>query len=311
MAQRLTSADVQIGYIPEATENVTPATPAFSLMRVTSENLKGSRELKQSTELTRNRNISDLVIASAQAEGSVAFEFIDGAFDDLMAIALWNDWSANVLVNGTVPKPHSIEVLYNATLLAEDVYKRMTGGYISQLSLEAKAGEILIGSMEFMGRGLTYGAAAIVGSTYVAAPTDAPMSATEFGSLIIGALSIDCISSLSVSINNNLRTQRCLGTVNPTGIGPGTFEVTGEIELFLTVDQLPMIQAFENNTPLALSWIFGTTTLKRTQFSLPRIKFSDIEVAAEGQNQDILVKAKWTGTADALGKTIEITRNVA
>ena len=79
---------------PEASFGVTPGTGNHYLLRLTSESLKYALRTTQSAEIRSDRQITDLPLVGAGAEGDIGFEFSYGEFDSLLASALQGSWAA-------------------------------------------------------------------------------------------------------------------------------------------------------------------------------------------------------------------------
>lgn len=313
MSNRLNTSGMQLAYLLETIENAIPVTPPFKLARVTGETLEAARTFAQSNEINGTRNVVDSQIASADAKGSVDFELTYGSHDDFISNALWNGWVANVIKNGVTPRPLSLEVLYNGAVNADAVYKRFSGCYINTLDMTIKMGEAIKCKADILGRTSSYDIAPITGATYEAPNTNPMMMGSDFGQLVIGGLTIDCISMLSMKISNVLRAQRCLGTIHPTGVGNGDCEVTGAGEMYLTAAQYGFIQSYLSAADVAMAWRLGTVATKRYDFSVGRVRIENLKTEAAGQNNDVLIKFDWRGLGDnAVGnqKTLQITRAV-
>jgi hypothetical protein len=312
MANRLSSSAAQLGSISEVIEGTTPATPAFQLMRITGETLEAVRTFTKSAELNPTRNIQDSQIASADAKGSIDFEFSYGSFDAFLANAMWSTWTADVLKNGVTPNPLSLEVLYNGAVATDAVYKRFTGCYLNSFELNIKMGEAIKGKADIMGRNSQYDIVPITGATYLAASNTPMLMGSDFGSLVIGGLTIDCLSMLSLKINNTLRAQRCLGTIHPTGIGYGEFEATGSGEMYLTSAQYAFIQSYMNAADVSMLWRLGKVVGNRYDFAVSRVRIENVKTEAAGQNNDILLKFDWRGLDDnaVAAATLSITRAI-
>lgn len=310
VAHRLNSSSASLAYIAEVVEGTTPATPAFQLARIKGETLEATRTFVKSGQLSANRNVQDSQIASAEAKGQIQFEFSYGSFDDWLANSLWGTWATDNIVNGVTPLPLTFEVLYSGAVAADAVYKRFTGCYLNTFDLTIKMGTPIEGKADMIGRGSAYDISPLTGATYLPTNTNPMLMGSDFGSLVIGGLTIDCLAMLTIKINNTLRAQRCLGTINPTGIGYGDFEVTGSGELYLSASQYAFITSYMNTADVSLSWMIGQVVGKRYNFSLNRVRIENLKTEAAGQNNDILLKFDYRGLNDnaAVQKTISITR---
>jgi hypothetical protein len=309
VAPRLQTSSTQVAIIDEVVQGVFPATPAMQILRFTGEGMDVKRDTKKSQEMNAKRNVKDLVVMKAEASGNVKGELSYGTYDKIMQSALFGTWTADVLKNDLVYNPFSAEVLYNGSG-TDDIYKRFSGCLVSKFMLDIKAGEFVTVTADIMGRSSYYSGTALTGATYLDSNTERTLTGAEFGSITLGTLAIDCINRLTLDVNNNLRAQHCLGTVNPTGIGYGELDVTGELDMYLTKDQLPTLQAFINNDRLPISFVMGVETLKKYQFDMD-IKLSDVKVSADQGNQDVMIKAKYQAIEKPAAKTsLTITRAV-
>lgn len=309
MGERFSTSNVAVSYIAESTEGTTPAEPAFKRLRITGETLDVQRTAIQSKEMDPSRNIKDLILAGGRAAGGIEGEFSDAALDDILETVMWSTWSSDAITNGVAFNPKSFEAVFNGT--SGDIYKRFTGCYIPTFSLEAKVNEIITYKFDILGRGASYSNAAIADSTYSDVSTEAPMTATDFAGFVLGDISITCVNMLSMEINNNLRVQECLGSLYPTGVGYGDFNCSGKMSFFLEHTHLDVLQAFENNTSDSLTWRFGLVDGKKTVFTVPKFKISNLKVQAASANNDVMVEADWTGLKDSgISGTLKIERKV-
>jgi hypothetical protein len=248
---------------------------------------------------------------AGEASGGFKWHFSNGAFDDIIQSAMWSSWVSDKIVNGVARNPMSLEVLYSGGGGANDIYKRISGAYCSAFSLDAKAGEFVNGSTEFMGMTSLFDTIPVTGATYTAAPTDPILSNVDFASLVTtGGVTIGCISSLSLSVNNNLRAQHCLGAINPTGVGYGFFDVKGTLEFYLSRSEYAMLTSFLAQTTLGLNFTLGTVTLKKTKFDMSSIKISALKVEASAGNQDLMCTCNFEAITNSNGNTLEITRKI-
>ena len=96
------TSDTLISVIPEVTPGVTPATPAFKNIRVTSETLTPAFETLVSAEIRADATVSDVRRSGISVSGDIGFELHrDAQFDDLLAAAVRGAWATNVAKGGT------------------------------------------------------------------------------------------------------------------------------------------------------------------------------------------------------------------
>ncbi len=87
----------QLYQMIETAWGVVPTT-ALKELRNTGESLKGKFGTTKSGEISSDRQISDLILIDASAEGGFNYEMSYGSFDDLLEGALYNSWSAPVTI---------------------------------------------------------------------------------------------------------------------------------------------------------------------------------------------------------------------
>ena len=300
----------QLSFIKEAVWGTTPATPAWQIGRMTGESLKITRETKQSSEITPARNVSDLIHVGGGAEGGFNFELSYGAYDDIFASMLYGEWVDNVLKNGVTQSSLSFEKKFLVDVATYN-YFRYTGMVPNTMSLSISAGEIITGSFDFMGKGGTVAAAAIASSTYLDAAAENVLSASSHvGALSLGSFATAKILKVDLSASNNLQTARVIGSLDNADIGAGLFNVSGSVEIYF--EDKTVYEAYLNATEMALSVTMGITTAEKYTIELPRIKFSDGEVVASGQNGYVMANMSFQALGDPTEEcTMKITRAVA
>lgn len=302
------SSLTQLAYVTEVTEGTTPATPAFTIARYTSESLKPNIQHVSSNEIRADGNVSDLNQVGSTAAGNVEFELSYGSFDDWLESLLRSTWSTNVLKNGVTPKAFTLEKLFEAG--ATDQYHRFTGARANTMSLAIRANEIVKGSFGFMARTMTSAQAAIASSTYTPANTNPIINAaSNFASLTMTGVTSPEITSLNLSINSNTRHQPVVGSLGAKGIGQGRFEVTGDLEAYFSTND--MYDLFMAGTATNLSFRLGGASTKKYDFSMGNVKFTDGEVLAGGNDQDVMARMQFQAIyygSDAA--SLKITRTV-
>lgn len=89
-----TGAASAIYYVEETTCGVTPASPAWKLLRRTSGNLQLTKDTLESNELDGSRDRADTRLGQSQTTGDLAVEMSFGAHDDFYAALLGNTWAS-------------------------------------------------------------------------------------------------------------------------------------------------------------------------------------------------------------------------
>lgn len=305
------ASGTRLAYVAEVTQGTTPASPAFSNVRFTGENLKIATDTAISQEIRADGNVPDLIRVGSGVSGGFNWELSYGTLDNFIAALLRTTWSSNVAKNSTATlAPFTLEKTIE--LGATDSYHRLVGCVPSELNLKIAAGEIITGDMQFMGFGGSLATTAIASSSYAAVNTNVLMNATsDFGSLTMtGIATLPKLLSLTAKMRNNARLQRQVGQLNAIGTGFGQFTVEGSFRAYFEDNNL--YQAYLSGTPFVLTYTLGTVTLNKYTIALPVSKIKDAVVVAGGNGQDVVADIQYQGLFDSSSSaTLTITRNVA
>ncbi len=362
---------------PEATFGTTPSTGNHYLLRIISETLKYAIQTTQSQELRSDRQITDLPLVGAEANGDIGFEFSYGEFDSLIASALQGTWAAagtngaatgtavttttslvltgagspfsnmvagqwvrlsNMstsanngwfqttaitnattltfasgltaatttstgvvqsarLTNGTTQTSLSIE-RQNADLTLYSLFRGMTP---QRLSLNLTPGQILTGSVSFLGKdaSATVSTSGMPGTSVASLTNGVYNSVSNVFNVLEGgsALSNTYVRSLTVNVDNSLRGQPALGTLGNVGIGAGQSVITGQMELYFA--DATYLNKFVNNTASSLSLrIAASSTGIGYVLTFPNIKYSDGGTPTPGANQDVTLSLPFQALRD-------------
>ena len=93
------TTDVLLSYALETVWGTLPAV-AMKDLRITSETLAGTKQRARFNEIQGKRQVSPSVTQQEGAGGAINFNLSFGTFDDLMAVALGNDWTAALAIDG-------------------------------------------------------------------------------------------------------------------------------------------------------------------------------------------------------------------
>lgn len=300
------SSQTRLSYIAEVTEGVTPATPAFKNLRFTGESFKAGVQYTSSNEIRPDRNVPDLTQVGSNAGGGFNFELSYASFDDMLEALLCSTWATNVLVNGVTNKSFTFEKFFEAG--TTDQWQRFTGARVNSMSLNVSSGEMVTGSFDVMARGMSSAQAAIAGAAYTAANTNPVINAaTNFANLSMTGVTSPAITGLKLNITNNLRQQPVVGSVQSRGIGAGRFNVTGEIEAYFDNNQL--LDLYLGNASTDLTFDLGGVSTQKYRFFIPKLKFSDCEITAGANDQDVMCKMPFQAIFDTTtAGSMKITR---
>lgn len=301
------SSQTRLASIDEVTYGTTPASPAFDTIRITGESLKPALQYISSNEIRADRNIPDLTLVGSEAGGAVNFEFSYGTFDKWLESLMYSTWSTNVLKNGVTQKSMTLEKKFEAG--ATDQYHRYVGSVANTMSLNVQSKQQVTGSFGFLCKSMSSAQAILTLATYNAANSNPVINAANnFASLTITGVSSPQIVGLTLNVNNNIRQQPIVGAVANKGIGAGRFMVTGTLDAYFETND--MLDLYLGDTSADLSFELGGTSSLKYLFDCGKIKFSDAEIIAGGNDQDVMARMTWQAlysSGDASSLTITRT----
>lgn len=320
------SADLlRLGIVREATPGVTPATPAFQLLRVTSESLAYQPETQLSNELNPARQVTDVIVTGGQSGGDIAFEVSSNpGFELLLEGVLASLWSTDKLIVGNLLLTHTLEKRFtidpNAPAPGDQYeYERAVRTLIDSMSLTFTPGGPATGTATILGGAFSRDDAEIAGATYVdpgrrpvmVGAGVLPITFTIEGTDYTGW----CLSNLVVNFRNNGRAISCLGQDSANEMVLGRFECDITADIYLRADARAVMDAFLNKTEIAVAFTVKDTPDDTYAFNFPRVRVQGATVVASGTNQDVVISATMQalvttlGTAPATYDTcVEITR---
>ena len=280
------ASQTQLAYVEEVTPGVTPATPAFQVLRFTGESLNANITNVKSNEIRADRNVPDLIQVSASSGGAINVEISYGSFDDLLESALYSAWSTDTLINGVTQKTFTIEKLFETG--ATDQYHRFTRCVVDNMSLSIGAQGIITATFTFIAGEFSTATTAITGATYTAVNTNDVMNAsTDFSGLALNGVTSPRLQTLNLSISNSLREQPEAGSLYSTGIGAGQFEVTGDGVIYF--DDAELYDLFVAGTESDLAFKIGGASSKNYVFTMQKLKFATASVNAGSNDEDLVV----------------------
>ena len=166
-------------------------------------------------------------------------------------------------------------------------YEQYIGVVPGTMQLTFEVGRPVTGSFEFLGKDAT-----IEENPLDATPENAPTTEVMNATNDLALLAIDggdLVSGfnkpqrLSLTLNNNQRANEAMGTRGLVKIGVGEAEVSGDIRCYF--DNQDIKKKFIANEESSVTMV----AVKEGQamvFSLPNIRFENVDTAAPGKNQD-------------------------
>ena len=214
--------------------------------------------------------------------------------------------------NGTTERSFTIEESY----LDVFMYRLFNGMRISTMGMDLSTGSIATGSFGLMGTRATIEAETdavtepswLGSGSRTAAPTTKVLNATaNVGNVIInGAIAQACFQSLSLNLDNTLRSLMCIGSKDPTAINYGRQTISGNISnLFANWD---IYQKMLDHEDIALSFgLIAPGGQGGIHIHLPRVTLSTDTVNLSGGNDsDVQESIDWSALKHADGYQIRV-----
>ncbi len=298
----------RVAYVPEVTFGVTPATPAFKVLRVTGAGLRTTKATGTSNEIRADRNVTDEFMLGQDVAGAYNFEMSYATFDELLEGLLQGAWATNVLKNGTTPKSFTFEETLE--LGATDSFSRFSGVMVNSMSLAIASRAAVTGTLNLMGIKEVVDDAIVVDATY-AAPNTKPISTSSANVANLSvAASNPKVRTLNLEITNNLRTRPVVNSLYSEEFGSGRFEVTGTLEAYF--ENSTLYESVLSHGGGALAFTIGNAANEKYTISVPKIIFGNGEKRVGGNDDDVIVSLPFRGVYDVTEAcTMKITRAVA
>ena len=205
------------------------------------------------------------------------------------------------LRNGTTRHSYTIQKAF--TDLTTPEYNNFTGCVCDSLTMTIEAGSILNVEFGWIGTGAAMTETQFAGSSTTAANTNDVMNAVGNVAAIIfdqdaGAGTL-YFQSLEIELDNNVRGQDAVGTLGFVGVVPGRMNLTGSIELYF--EDSTLYDKFVAATSFNLSFMVADGSGNRYIVTVPRAKYTSMEIVAGGLDEDVFVSAEFEGIIDSTG----------
>ncbi len=203
----------------------------------------------------------------------------------------------SLLKNGTAAKSFTLEKQF------ADVgeFVSFTGMRVGQLSLAVQPGQIITGSFSFQGERATAAGASVGTGQPTAAPGNDVLNAIDHVTAVREggqATTLD-VTGITLQLQNNLRSRQAMANLGPVGVGLGRVGVTGSFEAYFETRALYEKYLSFAETSLSFRVVDGAGNAY--VFDLPRLKFTDGQVVAGGNDQDVLAQLSFTAVREAVG----------
>ena len=258
----------KLSYVAESTRGTTPATPTLNVLRNTGVTLGMSKTLVATEEARSDRQRLLPKHGNKQVGGDISGELTYGTYDDFLEAVLGGTWTGDVLKAGTTRRYFSMLREYED--LPSDNFHLYDSCELNTFNMSVAPDAIVNVSFGIIGSGLNIGSAEPASSSYNAANTNRPFDSFS-GVIQEGGSPIAVVTSLEMSLNNNLQPLFVVGS--DTSIKPsiGSSDVSGTITVYFEDGSLLDKFISETASSLYFSLVQDGNTL---EFTIPKLIYT-------------------------------------
>jgi len=203
--------------------------------------------------------------------------------------------------NGTTKRSFTIQKEFGD--LATPEFWNFTGARIATWDLELTTGSILTTSFGVLAKDAVMTESQFGSATLNAANTNTVMNAVDnIASIVFDGdpgSSTFYFNSLSISLDNALRGQEAVGTLGLIGVEAGRISLTGNVELYF--ENSSLLDNFRAATAFSISFLAQDAAGNSYVVTIPRAKYTSMEIVAGGNDQDIFASAQFEGIINTAG----------
>jgi hypothetical protein len=286
----LTADLVRLAEVREVTYGVTPATPAWKVIRTTGESLVFTPTTTTSAEMNPTRSVPDSILTGGAVAGGINYELAKEAwFEEMLSGAMCSEWNVDELKVGTIPISFSIEKTLPIDAADTD-YHLIPGCLVNGFTLTIAPNAPITGTFELLGKEYEPFVAPLTGATYVDPVFNPIFTAPLVTDIEITgiAAATQCFSNIVLTLNNNDRARECIGHLGAREMALGRCEVTLAFSLYYA--DPAMLTALTQQVELDITFTVNDSDSPSNSytFHLPRCKLTQCQVVAGGTGQDVL-----------------------
>lgn len=295
------NAKTKYGVVKETVFGTTPSTPALVSQKHSSGNFTLTKEELLDDSKSGNRGYGFAQHGNKAVSGTLTGNFTHTNFDTLLETAMFGEWTSNVLKRGETRKSVTIEEAQSDI----NVFRQFTGVVGNGFTLEAPVDGLVTISFDFMGLEETVAGTSLDG-TYTESANIQPFTHCG-GTISEGGSPIAYVSSVSVSVANNIAQDYYWGVCDTGDLVPGRVEVTGTLDVFFT--SAALYNKFVNKTASSLEFTLtnGTETVT---FEMPLIQYNGADAPTDAGSESRMVSLPFRALLDPTeGTELLITRS--
>ncbi len=290
-----TGSNVQESYVFESTPGVTPATPAFQVVPITSEGIKASTDTLEDPTIRKDGQLVDVINGNQSVAGDVPAVLRHGAFDEWIEAAMGGSWALDKLKAGTTRRTMTVERFHTDI----GVYFRSTGVEVAGFTIEHTANALTTIAFNLVGLAQDPATAIITGAAYTDAATTQPMDSFH-GSILINGGANAVITSISLAVDRGNEAQFGLGSNTAKSQNVNHHKVSGSTSLHF--ETLAEYNLFKSGAYFAIVLALADAAGNELKATLPRIKFTSADVPVSGPG-GVMATFDFTATHDTTDET--------
>lgn len=267
----------------ETTYGELPATPAFKRIRHNSTTLATAINTLTSEELRQDRNSMGVRHGTRQVGGEIVSELSFQSLDDTLEAIMCGTWVDDTLVNGVVRRSFSILRQFNdidSQALPNFAY---VGCEYNTMSIAISTEAIVIGTFGVVGANQLEPSSTVpTGSTFVEAPTTAPMDSFT-GSVLESGMNIAVATEIQLQVENGIAPRYVIGSKKSIKQSIGRFKVSGTLTAYF--EDATLVGKFLREESSSLKFVVTDGEDGNSyEFLLPKIKYTggQPDVGGEG-----------------------------
>ncbi|MCZ4676463.1 phage tail tube protein [Citrobacter sedlakii] len=221
-------------FVRETTPGVTPTGIPWNLLKRTSWGVGPSQNTSENNEIGGTRMAQGAILGTVDVGGDVGAKFRYGQHDEFLASCFGAEWVDNALTMG------NDRISFSLATYASDVgiASIVRGAQVSVFQLEVPNDGDITATITFVGLGWDSKAD---DTSYIEGTPADNSGELRYSFKEVTAINLNgidggdgfCIDTFNIQFNNNVQTQRCIGTGSPyAGANiPTTFTPSGSITL--------------------------------------------------------------------------------
>jgi hypothetical protein len=275
-------------------------------LRFVSETVGSTAAVTASNEIRPNRNVADSIRTSTSIGGDINVEFSYATYNDFLQGLLQSstalDGANTEIKNGVTKKYFTVEK-NTPDASGANYYTQFIDMQVGGMTLNIAQGAVVAGNFTLMGSSdqTNSGTSLDTAGGYTAANT-LPVynSLANVSAVLIDGSPAGNVESVNLTVTNNLREQRAIGSVAPAGVASGQFAVSGTVKIYFATNALYTKFLADQTFSLSVTLDDETGATNGNQYTirLPKCKFTNVTKNITGNNADVLLEGGFSALLD-------------